>query len=206
MKQFARFFDLFEKVSGAVPADRHYMGNLELLADKGRLSFIQDTSTNETRRFVSWFRWVFLALSIAFSINVYRGTAATADRWVVIAVSWCFIVFALGIGVVGAFVVVPIMTRVFRRIETLGTKNEPMLPSFDLINRTVNPPDSKSGYPFDCVVGLKSVDDVDGWRKLVMLTSDNSVVFLVNYPVSEAEKFTQMLDRISELTSIELLE
>ncbi len=205
MKSFNRFFDAFEKVSASVPADRCFIAVIELQEEKHRLVFVEAGSTGSAVRFISWFRWVFLALAIGFSVFVYRSLGS-ASQGIIVVIAWIFIVFSGVLGIVGTFVIAPVLCRIFMRLQAQGEKNSAKLPFIDLSRRTLHPPDSGPGLPFDQVLGLKSIKGADDWNKLIVLTQDGTTVFLLNYPVSRAKRISKMLKRLSGLTSIKLLD
>jgi hypothetical protein len=204
MKQFDRFFKLFARATERVAAEKCFFGNLALEEEPGRLRFVTDASTAGPQRFLSWFRWVFLALCGGMAVMIFQDLA-TGSPGIIKLIAWSFILFLSGMGLAGAFLIVPTLIKILRRIESQGDRDNAKLPIFDLANRVVYPPDAKAPCPFDRIAGIKSVGVDAGWKRLVLRTTDNDVVFLVNYPVSEAKRITTMLYRIAERTALQIL-
>jgi hypothetical protein len=205
MKQFDRFFKLFARATELVAAEKCFFGNLALAEEPERLRFVTDASTDGPQRFLSWFRWVFLALCGGMAFLVYRDFA-TGSPGIIKLIAWVFILFLSGMGLAGAFLIVPMLIKVLRRIESQGDRDNAKLPIFDLANRVVYPPDAKAPCPFDRIAGIKSVGVDAGWKRLVLRTTDNDAVFLVNYPISEAKRIENMLNRIAERTALKILD
>jgi len=200
MPSLVRLLRFFEKASDAAPAVGHTFDNLVLVEGKDRLQFTAEPVPAWTRRFLFWFRWLFLAGTIAMAVQLYQNMKQTG-HWAEVLVLWICIVVVLSIGIVGAFLVGPAMSSAFRVIESMTAKSSSKLPSFDLRSRTVRPPDSTHDYPFDDIVGIEAAE---GGTKLVMVLRDHSSVFLLNIPVSKARQMATMLNRVSELTSIRI--
>jgi hypothetical protein len=205
MKQFDRFFKLFAKATELVAAEKCFFGNLALEEEPGRLRFVTDASTDGPQQFLSWFRRVFLALCGGMAFMIYQDLAAGSPG-IIKLIAWGFILFLSGMGLAGAFLIVPTLITILRRIESQGDRDNAKLPIFDLANRVVVPPDAKVPCPFDRIAGIKSAGVDARWRKLVLLTTDNDVVFLVNYPVSETKRITNMLNCIAERTGLKILD
>jgi hypothetical protein len=204
MKHFDRFFKLFARATELVAAEKCFFGNLALAEEPERLRFVTDASTDGPQRFLSGFRWVFLALCGGMAFMIYRDFA-TGSPGIIKLIAWGFILFLSGMGLVGAFLIVPMLIKILRRIESQGDRDKAKLPVFDLNNRAVYPPDARTPCPFDRIAGIKSEGVDAGWKKLVLLTTDNDVVFLVNYPVSETKNIANMLNRIAERTALKIL-
>lgn len=205
MKQFDRFFKLFARTTELVAAEKCFFGNLALVEEPERLRFVTDASTHVPQRFLPLFRWVFLALCGGMAFMVYRDLA-TESPGIIKLIAWVFILVLSGMGLAGAFFIVPVLIRIFRKIEAQGDRDNAKLPIFDLVNRTVHPPDAKAPCPFHRIAGIQSANVDAGWKKLELRTTDNETVFLVNYPVSEAKRITQMLNCIAERTALKILD
>ena len=197
MNFFDRILRLLKSGTGLVPAENCFFGDIELLEREGRLIFAAAGPGKNLGRFISWFRWLFLGVALVFAWVAHRDLGG-AESAVVRAIGWLFILAAVTIGFVGAFVVAPFLGRTLRRLEKQAGDHDSKLPSFDVEKGLAMLPEGRAPVSFGEVQGFEQVKRSDGWSRLELSLRDGSAVFLFNFPTSRSEEISRMVERVKE--------
>lgn len=150
-------------------------------------------------RFLSWFRWVILIVCVGFGLLRLREFAVANDLvarvfLVVFALLSCFV------GFLGAFVALPLMSRLLRLMT--GASTPQRFPQFDLRKRTVRLPDKQAFMSIReyRAVQLRPTDK--SWLRAEIVAADGQVSFLVNYSRNDRHTAEQHLAEIAARTGI----
>lgn len=202
MKTFDRIFKFLHRGLHATPAQNCFFNDLQLIKREGALKFVVPQKFNADG-FFGWFRWGILAMALIMAWIV-ACEARTAGHVVVSVVLWFMALVAAGIGVVGAFVVAPIMRRIFRSADAFEEMLTHKLPVFDLQQALVRLPEGQGTHAFSDAIAIEVRRQDDQWSSVQLRMKAGEEFFLFNFRTSSADLVGSMLRDVSTATRITL--
>lgn len=179
-------FDAMEIASAIVEPEKVFIAPLELIETETELRLAEPNGTTFPLRFLSWFRWIWLGGTGCIAYGLHDAAP----------VGWLFAIFLVGMGLLGAFLIIPLLLGIFSRIKRLQTKRSANLPALNLQRRLLILPAGRGTVPWAELRGFDLGPVApDSWFPLQAHTTDGRILFLANYPQSgrrQAEKHAQI--------------
>lgn len=177
--------------------EKIYMTPLTLVETQNELRLAVDTSFTAPVRFLSWFRWIWLVGIGGMAFVGYRETLAYKAGWASQAFGGVFVCALLVIGLLGTFVIFPLLKHIFLRIDRLGKNKTVNFPALDLQQQRLILPAKRGSVPWTELHGFDlGAVTPDSWFPLQAQTTDGQTLFLANYPKNkrrQAAKHAQAL-------------
>ncbi|MDR2863119.1 MAG: hypothetical protein LBV54_04480 [Puniceicoccales bacterium] len=169
--------------------EKTYFTPLVLVETDNELRLVAETSFAAPLRFLSWFRWIWLAGTGGMAFAGYQSAFDGKTAWAVQVFGMVFICASLGMGLLGAFVIFPLLRRLFLRIDRLGEKTSADFPALDLQGQRLILPAKRGAVPWAELRGFDlGPATSDSWFPLQAHTTDGQILFLANYPKSKRQQ------------------
>jgi hypothetical protein len=189
---FDAVFDAMEAGSAVAAPEKICVSPLELIETENELRLCKPSSFAGPLRFLSWFRWVWLVAVVGFAFLTYRDTfiGKTDEASLMFGVALLSVLLLMGL--LGAFVIVPLLKHIFLRIERLQKKQTDAFPVLDLRQRLLVLPARRGAVAW---AGLRGFNlgpvTPESWFPLQAQTIDWRTLFLANYPKNKKRKATK---------------
>jgi hypothetical protein len=194
-------FDVMEAGSAVAAPEKFYITPLELIETENELRLGEPSSFASALRFLSWFRWIWLVAISGFAFLTYQDIFVGKTDGVSLVFGVALLSVLLVMGLLGAFVIVPLLKHGFLRIERLRKKQTDAFPALDLQQRLLVLPARRGTVSWAELRGfnLGSVTP-ESWFPLQAQTIDGRTLFLANYPKNKKRKATKHAQALAART------